>query len=201
VVSERQPWTALVAWLQQITSECHEALQNGTLSAVGLDRIWIRMDKKAMLADFAVVNQDHQADRPDSNVFQLNDFISVQELAARVASACLGHELSKPYVPFRFCSDFMFFYQHRRDLLTCLAEHTFRNQEELTRNLRSVVEKDQQKLRYMTAVTFYFPILWAVLLPGSTRILSRWPFLLMVFLLMGLIYVVQIREWYLFRKS
>jgi uncharacterized RDD family membrane protein YckC len=80
-----QPWARVRCWLGDLAEECNAGLRDGTLPpAVGLDRVWITADGRAVLLEFPAPAAPPMETQP------IRDARDIQRFLTSVADAALS---------------------------------------------------------------------------------------------------------------
>jgi uncharacterized RDD family membrane protein YckC len=150
-LESRHPWTQVRSWLFDLADELRAGLDDGTLpAAVGLDRIWLTHDGRAVLLEFPAPGARTQPTRGISNQSEAQAFLD------EVATAVL-----QTPVPL-----------HARDFLAALRARRFESMALVAGNLQAALEQP-------AAVTTKRRLLSLLPAPLSALVLAVSGFLMM----------------------
>jgi hypothetical protein len=91
LIGDPQPWREVRYWLHDLATEISAAEQDGTLPALGLDRVWITGEGRAKLLDFPAPGPDGKSEtrNPKAESNLLPPTQTAQGFLAEVAAAAL----------------------------------------------------------------------------------------------------------------
>jgi len=84
-VGSPQPWGTVRWWLRDLSEEIEAGLAEGSLPALGLDRLWVGGDGRIRLLDWPAPNGEHQSESPRLPDAASADLAAAERFLALVA--------------------------------------------------------------------------------------------------------------------